>query len=81
MENLKNFSQTQIEQAIAEALGQLTGDLYTAEIKSKESVELSLGERNARAMASITKRTVLAEREKMVFVLSRYTREAEEQIA
>src|SRR5260370_18663711 len=76
LEPLKNFSQAAIEQAIAGALSQLTGDRYSAEIKSKESVELSLAERNALAIASAfqTREELVTEREKITLVLHKVGR-------
>ena len=74
MEALKNFSQAEIEQTIAGAVSQLTGGQYTAEIKSKESVELSLAERNKAAVAQVYGADVVTEREKIVLILNKVGR-------
>lgn len=72
MEPLKNFSQSVIEQTIAQALSKLTGERYTAEIKSKELLDLSLWERNTIAFARASRRGLdaVTQKEKIVLVLN-----------
>jgi hypothetical protein len=69
---LKNFSQKSIETAIGGALSQLTGASYTVDIKSIESLDLTLQERNRRTIYQRSE-SVLMEKDKIVLILNRHS--------
>jgi hypothetical protein len=69
---LKDFSQKSIEAAIGGALCQLTGASYTADIKSIESLELTLDERN-RHITYGRSQPVLVEKDRIVVILNRHS--------
>ena len=74
---LKNFSQKNIEATIGGALCQLTGANYT-DIKSIESLELTLDERNRQAIYRKSE-PVLMETDKIVLVLNRHVSPADDE--
>jgi hypothetical protein len=74
---LKNFSQKKIEATIGGALCQLTGANYTVDIKSIESLELTLDERNRQVIYRKSE-PVLMEKDKIVLVVNRHVSPADD---
>jgi hypothetical protein len=75
---LKNFLQKKIEATIGGALCQLTGANYTVDIKSIESPELTLDERNRQAIYRKSE-PVLMQKDKIVLVVNRHVSSADDE--